>query len=46
MRTDELKTIPFPDCTTDCELVEMIGVGECESACGWKFDDNGNPIEE
>ena len=23
----------FPDCYAKCELVKMLGVGECESAC-------------
>lgn len=27
----------FPDCYAECELVKMLGVDECESACPEKF---------
>ena len=32
------KTLKFPDCATNCALVEYLGVGECESVCWWKFN--------
>lgn len=32
------KAVKFPDCAKDCALVDYLGVGECESACWWKFD--------
>jgi len=37
-----LKTVAFPDCASKCAFVEIMGVGECESACPWKF---GNPVD-
>ena len=30
---EELRGIPFPKCAKDCAFLEMMGVGECESAC-------------
>jgi hypothetical protein len=38
-----LKMVAFPDCARKCAFVEIMGVGECESACPWKFDHAGNP---
>lgn len=35
------KNTPFPECAKNCEVVKMLGVGECESVCGHKFDANG-----
>jgi len=29
--------LKFPDCSKDCEVVKMLGVGECESVCPEKF---------
>ena len=40
-----LKTVAFPDCVRKCAFVEIMGVGECESACPWKFDHTGNPVD-
>jgi len=37
----ELKKVKFPQCASQCLLVEILGVGECESACPHKFDENG-----
>ena len=32
------KNTPFPECAKNCEVIKMLGVGECESVCGHKFD--------
>lgn len=32
------KALKFPDCATNCALVEYLGVCECESVCWWKFN--------
>ena len=40
-----LKTVAFPDCASKCAFVEIMGVGECESACPWKFEHTGNPVD-
>jgi epoxyqueuosine reductase QueG len=40
-----LKTLAFPDCARKCAFIEIMGVGECESACPWKFDHAGNPVD-
>ena len=37
-----LKAVAFPDCACKCALVEIMGVGECESACPWKFNHTGD----
>jgi hypothetical protein len=39
MTADELKNIPFPNCYNKCELVNFLGVGECENieTCQHKF---------
>lgn len=29
----ELKDIPFPECATNCRMVKLLGVGECDSVC-------------
>ncbi|KKL99853.1 hypothetical protein LCGC14_1810240 [marine sediment metagenome] len=41
-----LKNISFPECYDNCEIVRMLGVGECESCCPWKFDKDGNSIKQ
>lgn len=41
-----LKTTDFPACASRCALVEAMGVGECEAACPWKFDSDGNPVAQ
>jgi len=41
-----LKATDFPACASRCAFVEAMGVGECESACPWKFDNDGNPIAQ
>lgn len=28
---------PFPDCAEDCEILKVLGAGECESVCSEKF---------
>lgn len=38
------KNKPFPECTKNCEAVKMLGVGECESVCGHKFDTSGRQL--
>ncbi|MCK9441762.1 MAG: hypothetical protein M0Q13_10105 [Methanothrix sp.] len=38
MKAKELINIPFPDCSIDCEAIELLGAGECESVCPKKFD--------
>ena len=38
--------LPFPDCSSKCGAVELLGVGECESLCPRKFDKEGNPIKK
>ena len=38
------KNKPFPDCAKDCEAIKMLGVGECESVCGHKFDTSGRQL--
>lgn len=45
MKPAELKHIPFSKCYKKCELVKMLGVGECENCCPEKFDDKGKPLE-
>jgi len=32
----ELKDVPFPDCYEECEIVRILGVGECDSICPHK----------
>jgi hypothetical protein len=40
------KAVKFPECSSQCALVEYLGVGECESACPWKFNlKTGNALE-
>jgi len=34
----ELKMIKWPKCSRSCAFVELMGVGECESACPEKFN--------
>jgi len=43
---DSQKTVAFPDCAKRCAFVKAMGVGECESACPWKFDREGNPVAD
>lgn len=38
MKAEELINVSFPDCSKNCELVELLGAGECESVCPKKFD--------
>ena len=35
----------FPACCSKCMAVEALGVGECESVCPHKFDENGNALD-
>jgi len=32
------KSDEFPKCTKDCEIVRVLGVGECDSVCPQKFN--------
>ena len=41
-----LKTTDFPACASRCAFIDAMGVGECESACPWKFDKDGNPVAQ
>lgn len=38
MKPNELVNIKWPDCSVNCEMVELLGVGECDSVCPNKFD--------
>jgi len=38
----DLKGVPFPRCSDECDLVYAYGVCECEAACPEKFDKDGN----
>ncbi|MFA6570308.1 MAG: hypothetical protein WCT77_03650 [Bacteroidota bacterium] len=38
------KNTPFPECAKNCEVVKMLGAGECESVCGHKFDTSGRQL--
>jgi len=42
MRADELNNIPFSKCYDICLAGELLGVGECENVCAFKFDEFGN----
>ena len=44
MKVYAMKNIPFPDCFVDCEMIQFLGVGECESVCSWKFDKDGQGL--
>jgi hypothetical protein len=44
--SNTLRDVSFPECARRCGLVEILGVGECESVCPWKFDEHGNPVAE
>lgn len=37
MKANELKDVPFPDCCKECEVLPLLGAGECESVCPEKF---------
>ena len=39
-----LKTVAFPECAKRCALIHLLGAGECDSVCPWKFDSDGNTI--
>ena len=38
------KNTQFPECAKNCEVVKMLGVGECENVCGHKFDTSGRQL--
>ena len=42
----ELDYKPFPECSDNCPMVELLGVCECESVCPNKFDKDGNSLAE
>lgn len=37
--------IPFPECSKKCEVIEMLGAGECDSVCPHKTE-GGKPAPE
>lgn len=37
MKTREMNKIPFPLCSKDCEVIKILGAGECENVCLEKF---------
>jgi len=37
MKAEQLKKVPFPACTEECETITHFGVGECENVCPFKF---------
>lgn len=41
----ELRIIQFPDCASRCGVIKIMGAGECESICPYKFDEHGAPKE-
>jgi hypothetical protein len=45
MKVKELKETSFPDCSVNCEAVRYLGASECESACPFKFDKDGNYLQ-
>jgi len=42
MKPNELRELPFPDCSKDCEAIEYFGAGECDSICSEKFPEEEN----
>ena len=44
MKVSELTSTEFPECSKKCEMLPLLGVGECESCCPHKFDKDGNSI--
>jgi hypothetical protein len=36
-----LKLVPFPECAATCSLIKVLGCGECENVCPYKFDAQG-----
>ena len=40
-----LKSVPFPECGTNCATITILGAGECESVCPYKFDKDGESRE-
>ena len=38
MKPCELLNVAWPDCSTNCQMADLLGVGECESVCPSKFD--------
>ncbi|MBI4149066.1 hypothetical protein HY491_01335 [Candidatus Woesearchaeota archaeon] len=41
----ELASIPFPDCTSMCPLIALLGVDECENVCPHKFIRCGKDVQ-
>jgi ferredoxin len=33
----ELKSVAFPECAKNCAANQVLGCGECESVCSFKF---------
>lgn len=44
-KLEELADTPFPDCGTDCPMLDYFGVCECEAVCPYKFDQDGEPVK-
>lgn len=38
-----LKLVLFPTCSNKCAALELLGAGECDSVCPYKFDGTGEP---
>jgi len=46
MKAYDLESVPFPECASECEVLPVLGAGECESVCSWKFNpETGDPYE-
>lgn len=38
--------LPFPACSEKCDMIKVLGAGECENVCTHRFDKDGEPLEE
>ena len=38
IKVQELKRIPFPECSINCAMITLLGVGECDAVCPHKFE--------
>lgn len=34
----ELSNVKWPECSQNCEMIILLGAGECENVCPEKFD--------
>ena len=39
MKDNELRDIPFPECSVNCEMLPLLGASECDSVCPEKFEE-------